>query len=114
MKMLIVSAKMVGAYRDFFSHREIEGYSDLPFWQRKMLDLRVIVTALGTGDFWKAMLIVAALALAIETVALKLDVRDWRLEFARMSLFLLIAPWIAGGRKRHLRMLLRREGRQDR
>jgi TctA family transporter len=68
--------------------------------------------ALGSGGFWKAVLIVAALALAIETVALKLDVRDWRLEFARMSLFLIIVPWIAGGRKRHLRKLLQQD-RQD-
>ena len=104
--------KMLDAYPDFFSHREIEGYSGLPFWRRKALDLRVIVIALSTGGFWKAVLIVTALALAIETVALKLDLRDWRLELARMSLFLIIAPWIAGGRKRHLRVLLR-QGRQD-
>ncbi len=104
--------KMLDAYLDFFSHREIEGYSDLPFWRRKALDFRIIVIALGTGGFWKAVLIVAALALVIETVALKLDLRDWRLEFARMSLFLIIAPWIAGGRKRYLRVLLR-QGGQD-
>ena len=104
--------QLLDAYRDFFSHREIEGYSDLPFWGRKALDFRVIVIAFGTGGFWKAVLIVVALALAIETMALKLDWRDWRLEFARMSPFLVIAPWIAGGRKRHLRLLLR-QGRQD-
>lgn len=100
--------KIFDAYRDFFSHREIEGYSDLPFRRRKALDFRVIVIALGTGGFWKAVLVVAALALAIETVGLKLDLRDWRLELARMSLFFIIAPWIAGARKRHLRALLRR------
>ena len=106
--------KMLDAYRDFFSHRGIEGYSDLPFWHRKTLDLRVIGIAIGTGGFWKGVLFIAVLALAIETAALRLDVRDWPLDFARMSLFLLIAPWIAGGRKRHLRALLRRQGYQDR
>ena len=79
-----------------------------------MLDLRVIVHALRTGGFWKAVLIVVALAIAIETVALELDMRDWRVDFARMALFLIIAPWIAGGRKRHLRYLLRRRGRNNR
>ena len=100
---------MLDAYRDFFSHGEIEGYTDLPFWHRKTFDLRVIVIAFGTGGFWKAVLMVVALAMAIETAALQLDLRDWRLEFARMLLFLIIAPWIAGGRKRHLRFLLRQD-----
>lgn len=104
---------LIDGYRAFVNYADIDGYRELGFRQRKLLDLQVVLRGTRTGGFWKAVLIVLALMLATEILCMHLDLRDWRADLLRCGPFLLIAPWIARARRRQLRLLLDRYAKQQ-
>ena len=97
--------------RAFFFHRDIDGYRRLSFLQRKRLDMLAMRHGLATAGFWKAVLIVCALLLALETVLLTFDVQDWRADLARFLPLAIVAPWVAAARRRLITRLLDRQAR---
>ena len=104
---------LIDGYRTFVNYADVDGYRELDFRQRKLLDLQVVLRGTWTGGFWKAALIVLALMLATEILCMHLDLRDWRADLLRCGPFLLIAPWIARARRRQLRLLLRRSAKRE-
>ena len=92
--------------RALLFHRDIDGYRELSFVQRKRLDLLSMHRGLTTAGFWKAVLILCALLLGLEIVLLAFDVQDWRARLARFLPLAVAAPWVSAARRRLIAGLL--------
>lgn len=81
-------------------------------WPRRLaLECAVIWRALRARGTWGAVLAGAAFGLAMQVIVWQLDLRTWRRDGLLCLPVLLVAPWVAAGRRRHLAHLLSEDGR---
>jgi hypothetical protein len=92
----------------FLAYDEIEGYRELPFLERKKIDHLIVWRSLRTAGFWRAASWLLMIGLSLRIVSWQLDLTGWRRDLLGCVPLLIAAPWVAAGRKRHIRKLLRR------
>jgi hypothetical protein len=108
-RLALTMARWRAGWRDLVGHRDVRGYRDLPAWRRSRLDQRAAWRAARTRGFWRALFLLAALATLARIAAWEFDLEGWRREALAVAPALVVAPWMARGRRRHLRVLLARQ-----
>lgn len=93
-------------YRRLLHHRDITGYRRLPLGQRLILDHLALWRWVRTPAFWRTVLHLTALVLAIEIICMELDLRGMVRNVLRALPPLGAAPLVALARHRHLRAIL--------
>lgn len=69
---------------------------------RLAMDLAVVRRALGDGGTWFALLACIAAGLAAQVLCWALDLHGWQRDAVLVLPAVLVAPWVAAGRRRHL------------
>jgi len=83
-------------------HDDVPGYRAKGALARLALEFTMIGRALRTRGMWGAVLVCIALGLGAQILCWQLDLRTWRRDGLLCLPVLLVAPWAAAGRRRHL------------
>jgi len=87
---------------DVLSSGNVDGYRQLPLWQRKEVDLRLCGRALKTRRFWRWLLISCLWLLLAETAVMRLDLMGPERFWPGLSLLFVLIPVVAVARRRAL------------
>lgn len=93
-----------------FTDGDAAGDAGLGLPQRLALNARAAGWALRTGSFWGLLGILVAMTLLWHVAVWELDLRGWRRDLPGAVLVMLMAPWVACARRRHVRILIARAG----
>jgi hypothetical protein len=85
---------------------DLAGYRGRAWHERFRLDIAIIARALRGGGFWRAALLGVAVGLAAQILAWEYDLRGPRRDALQSLPVLLVAPWVARGRRRILGEML--------
>ena len=98
---------LIRGYMCLLRHRDIPGYRHLPVHRRVILDHRALWRWMRTAHFWRILLHLTALILAIEVICMELEIEGAKRTFLRSLPPLGAVPLVALARFRHLRAILR-------
>ena len=87
---------------EVFSSDNVDGYRQLPLWQRKRVDLRLCGRALRARGFWRWVLISCLWLMLAETAVMRLDLVGPERFWPGLSLLFVLIPVVAVGRRRAL------------
>ncbi|MCC7257008.1 MAG: hypothetical protein IT486_01400 [Gammaproteobacteria bacterium] len=94
--------RWLAGWADLARHRDVSGYRERSRLARLRLDLLCIVAACRRGSTWRAVLWSLALGLAAQILCWRHDLRGPVREILQCLPVLLVAPWVAAGRRRFL------------
>lgn len=92
-------------------HRDVPGYRDLCWCTRAWLDHRAAWGALATRGFWRIAFCTAASVTFAQILIWQHDLSGWQRDLLYSLPAVMAAPWMARGRRRQLRRLVRRPTR---
>lgn len=108
MAMLELLTSWAGGWVELTRHDALPAYRARTRLARLRLDFSVLAAALRAPGTWYAALLFTAAALAVQIVAWELDLIGWRRDGMLCLPVLLVAPWVAAGRRRLLEQLVER------
>jgi hypothetical protein len=85
---------------------DIDGYRELPFRRRFVLDCRALCRAFATRGFWRTVFLFAVAAALAQVWIWRHDLRGPARDAVYLLPSVLIAPLAARGRRRHLVRLI--------
>lgn len=89
-------------------HDAVPGYAGHSRLARLRLDLAALGAALLAPGTWFALLLAVAVQLGASLVVWQFDFAGWQRDALLCLPAVLVAPWVAAGRRRHLGRLLAR------
>lgn len=98
---------LVRGYACLLRHRHVPGYRRLPILERVILDHQALWRWIRTADFWRILLHLTALILAVEVISLELHIQGSTRTLLRSIPPLGAVPLVALARHRYLREILR-------
>jgi len=110
MRLPVALERWLSGWVELTRHDAVPGYAGRSRRARLALDLAALAAALGSGGTWFAGLLALASGLAALLLAWDLDLTGWQRDAVLCLPAVLLAPWVAGGRRRHIGELLARHG----
>jgi len=110
MRLPVSLERWLSGWVELTRHDAVPGYAGRGRRARLALDLAALAVALGSGGTWFAGLLALAAGLAALLLAWDLDLTGWQRDAVLCLPAVLVAPWVAGGRRRHIGELLARHG----
>jgi len=108
MRLPAAIIRWLAGWIELTRHDAVPGYASQGFPSRLALDLRALGAALCTPGTWFALLLALASLLGSVIITWRFDLSGWSRDALSCLPAVLVAPWVAAGRRRHLERLLGR------